>query len=444
MSNAPLEEYDIVACVLSFPDALDEVRGIINPADIANPSVRAIWHTIIDLDGKKRPFDASSLEQYLIDTGRERYLDVLRHIVIECPSTPVNIAMKAKIIRQRSIKRMLSMAGQRITELANESAAKDLAQVLGEAESILSDVVAGNLSDDIEVVDGVTLGRRVWDDLGYAMENKGISGMTTGIRSLDDLTDGLQKSSMVVVAGPPSMGKTAFAVNMMRAALDHCSKPCVMFSMEMPANDIGRRMLSSESKINYSKIRRGGVTDEEISAMLVGIRRIQNPMLKIVPAGMMTPARMRAVLKRIAREHGGISMAMVDYIQLMDADKSSPNNRTQELGIVSRELKRMAMEFEMPFLVLSQLTKDVEKAKRKPTNGDLRESGQIAQDADLIMMVHRQEKYDDTPKLENLGKAEIVVTKNRNGATGSVIIGFDGPTFRFYELAPDEYQEYAA
>ena len=191
-------------------------------------------------------------------------------------------------------------------------------------------------------------------------------------------------------------------------------------------------------------MRRGGVTDEEISAMLVGIRRIQNPMLKIVPARMMTPARMRAVLKRIAREHGGISMAMVDYIQLMDADKSSPNNRTQELGMVSRELKRMAMEFEMPFLVLSQLTKDVEQAKRKPTNGDLRESGQIAQDADLIMMVHRQEKYDDTPKQENLGKAEIVVTKNRNGATGSVIIGFDGPTFRFYELAPDEYQEYAA
>jgi replicative DNA helicase len=146
---------------------------------------------------------------------------------------------------------------------------------------------------------------------------------------------------------------------------------------------------------------------------------------------------MRGLLRRIVREHGGVSMAVVDYIQLMDANKANANNRNLELTAISRDIKRMAMDFNMPFIAISQLTKDVEKAKRKPTNGDLRESGAIAQDADLIMMVHRQEKYDDELQQENIGKAEIIITKNRNGACGSVPVGYDGPTFRFYEVRGD-------
>jgi replicative DNA helicase len=302
---------------------------------------------------------------------------------------------------------------------------------LSEADNIFGAATISQ-TDDVEILDGKKLMLECLDEFDNATSNQGIKGISTGIQTLDEQTDGLQKGEMIIVAAPPSMGKTTFAVNLLQNALRTAKHPVVMFSMEMPAKDIMRRMWSTESLVNYTDIRRGTAKDRAQDDLANAGVRLANPLLKIISKSPMTPSKIRAVLKRLKREYGGVHMAMVDYVQLMDCDKKC-GNRNEELTIISRELKRMAMEFSMPFIVLSQLTKTVETQKRKPTNGDLRESGALAQDADVIMMVHREEKYYED-KIEWHGKAEIIITKSRNGKTGTSLLGFDGARFRFYEI----------
>jgi len=438
MSDTTTIEQSIIHCVMNYLECLDDIKSILNADDFSSQRNRIVWKAITALNLQKKIFDHLSVEGFLTDSHQIDQvggIEYIRYLQFQCYASPDAAKHYAQQVRNMAVIRLLQDAGNRITELASNHMGRPINEILSEAESILSSVVAGNVSDGIEVVDGVHLMRKVTSDFDQASQNPGISGVTTGIPSLDTKTDGLQRGNMIVVAGPPSMGKTAFAVNLMQNALPKADLPIVIFSMEMPAVDIGRRMLSTESKIGYTGIKRGIATEDEATRIYLAASRLQNPLLKVCEDGGLNPSRMRAVLKRIAREHGGIGMAMVDYVQLMEADRLMPNNRNGELTAISRELKRMAMDFHMPFIVLSQLTKDVEKAKRRPTNGDLRETGALAQDADLIMMVHRQEKYDDQPKQENMGKAEILITKNRNGGTGAVLMGYDAQTLRFHELA---------
>lgn len=428
-------EMDILAAVMENPQAFDDVAGIIERDDFCNPTNRALWDAISTLAKHRRTFDAVSLSAHLDEIGRQNLAPNISIILKNASSTSARgvAVAKAQRIRQVSVIRQLAIAGNAISELAHEHSGRDINDLLSEAEGILSSVIMGNGTDEIPVVDGVTIMRDVCDEFERAMNNPGISGISTGLDILDNKTDGLQSGSMVIVAGPPSMGKTAFAVNLMQNALSAVKLPVVMFSMEMPAIDIARRMVSTQSRVSYGVIKRGIALSEDVSRIYHAASTLQNPLLKICDASMLTPAKMRSVLKRISREHGGIAMAMVDYVQLMEANRKN-TNRVTELSEISRELKRMAMDYKMPFVVLAQLTKDVEKQKRKPNNGDIRESGQLAQDADLIMFVHRQEKYDDGQNIENIGKAEIIIGKNRNGECGTVTVGYDGPTFRFYEI----------
>lgn len=427
-------ECDLIAIVMENPEALDDISTIIGRNDLSNPTNRLLWDAILSLSSLRRTYDYASLVHHLTESGRENLCAPLHQILSSGSSYAGSAVSKARRVRQVSLVRLLAQAGSRISELAAEHAGRDLTELLGEAESILSAVVHGNAADEAPIMDGVMLMRDVCSEFERAMDNPGISGISTGIRSLDERTDGLQPGNMIIIAGPPSMGKTAFAINLVQNALGSATLPIVVFSMEMPAVDIARRMVSTLSGTPYSMIKRGLAQGDDMDRIYTSASRLQNPLLKICDSSLLTPAKMRTILKRVAKEYGGVAMSMVDYVQLMDANRSN-NNRTAELTSISRDLKRMAMEFRMPLLVLSQLTKDVEKLKRKPNNGDIRETGQLAQDADLIMFVHRQERYDDEPKQENIGKAEIIVTKNRNDGCGAVHVGYDGPTFRFFELA---------
>jgi replicative DNA helicase len=241
---------------------------------------------------------------------------------------------------------------------------------------------------------------------------------------------------MIIVAGPASMGKTTFAMNLVQRAAETQKYPTVVFSMEMPFIDIIRRYASAQSRINYNEYRTGNFESRNYNKMSLGLKNIKdNHKLILCDNSSLNISLIRSVLKRVQREYGGVSCAMLDYVQMVDGLEKQGGNRNTELTIISRELKKIAREFEMPFIVLSQLSKDVEKAQRKPTNGDLRESGALAQDADVIMMVHRDEKYK--PDAENIGKASIIITKSRNGECGEVMTGFDGSTFTFYDLEAD-------
>lgn len=432
--ESPSAEQLVLASIIENNGLHDDIGGMLGADDFTVPEYRAVWGAITDLKNLHRAFDAVQVAEYLLDRGQSDAEAIVCGIIGGGHAGRAAVLSHAKRIREYTVLRNLIDASSRITELVEAHGGRNVNELLSEADGILSGVISGNLGNDLPLIDGVALMRLVYDDAARAAGNPGISGISTGLPSLDDRIDGLQPANMIVVAAPPSMGKTTFAMSLVQHAMRHTKHPVVVFSMEMPALDIGRRMVSSESRVHYAAIKRGSMTDEQASIMATAASRLQTKNLIVCDASGLTPARMRGLLRRIVREHGGVSMAVVDYIQLMDANKALSNNRNLELTAISRDIKRMAMDFNMPFIAISQLTKDVEKAKRKPTNGDLRESGAIAQDADLIMMVHRQEKYDDEMNQENMGKAEILITKNRNGACGSVLVGYDGPTFRFYEI----------
>jgi len=432
--ESPSAEQFILASIIETNALLDDVGGMLGADDFTVPEYRAVWGAINDLKRLSRPFDLVQVAGHLRDIGFPEPDALIAGIVNGGYGSRTAVIGHASRVREYSVLRNLIDASSRIAELVEGHAGRNVNELLSEADGILSGVISGNLGNDLPVVDGVELMRNVYDDFVRSASNPGISGISTGLPSLDDKIDGLQAASMVVVAAPPSMGKTTFAMALVQYAVQRTPYPIVVFSMEMPAIDIGRRMVSAESLLHYASIKRGTLSSEDSVKMTVAMRNMQTKNLIVCDASGLTPARMRGLLRRIVREHGGVSMAVVDYIQLMDANKGNPNNRNLELTGISRDIKRMAMDFNMPFIAISQLTKDVERAKRRPTNGDLRESGAIAQDADLIMMVHRQEKYEDNPTVEHIGKAEILITKNRNGACGAVPVGYDGATFRFYEL----------
>jgi len=432
--ESPSAEQLVLASIIEANGLLDDIASIVGYDDFTVPEYRAVWGAITDLKNLRRAFDAVQVAEHLLDRGQADAESIVGGIISGGHAGRAAAVSHAKRIREYTVLRNLIDASSRITDLVESHAGRNVNELLSEADGILSGVISGNLGNDLPVIDGIALMRQVFDDATRAASNPGISGISTGLPSLDDRIDGLQPASMIVVAAPPSMGKTTFAMSLVQYAMMRVRYPVVVFSMEMPSLDIGRRMVSAESRVHYAAIKRGSMTDEQASIMATAASRLQTKNLIVCDASGLTPARMRGLLRRIVREHGGASMAVVDYIQLMDANKTLSNNRNLELTAISRDIKRMAMDFNMPFIAISQLTKDVEKAKRKPTNGDLRESGAIAQDADLIMMVHRQEKYDDEMNQENIGKAEILITKNRNGPCGSVMVGYDGPTFRFYEM----------
>ena len=423
----------------------EDISGLLTEQDFYSPRHAVMFRGIAALSAIGKPADALTLLDWMtshgldMQAGGEAYLaELLRNT----PATIVNLKSYATRVHDLAIRRRLCIIGESIREMASDKA-KELTDLLSESDAMLSTLLAGRIGQGFRITGGVQLMRDVFNDAIRASDNPGISGITTGLSELDEKSDGLQKGNSIVVAAPPSMGKTAFAMSLVLAALPHVKHPIVVFSMEMPALDIGRRMAANVSRTSYTSIKRGFVFSEnggaDGSRMTQRMSVLQTENLIICDESGLTPAMMRAVLRGIAKRHGGVSMAVVDYIQLMDANKALPNNRNQELTAISRDIKRMAMDFNMPFVVISQLTKDVEKLKRRPTNGDLRESGAIAQDADMILMVHRQEKYEANPGHEHVGKAEIIITKNRNGECGTVHCGYDGATFRFYELGPESW-----
>jgi replicative DNA helicase len=423
----------------------EDVSGILTDADFYSPRHAVMYRAIASLHGIGQAVDPLTMLDWLISNhldllaGGEEYLcDLVRNT----PSNTHNLSPYARRVHDLAVRRRLHAIGETIRTIAADGT-RELPDLLSESDAMISALLAGRVGSGIRMTGGVQLMRDVFNDAIRASENPGISGITTGLSELDEKSDGLQKGNSIVVAAPPSMGKTAFAMSLVLAALPHVKHPIVVFSIEMPALNIGRRMVANVSRTSYTSIKRGFVFSEnggaDGSRMTQRMSVLQTENLIICDESGLTPAMMRAVLRGVAKRHGGVSMAVVDYIQLMDANKALPNNRNQELTAISRDIKRMAMDFNMPFVVISQLTKDVEKLKRRPTNGDLRESGAIAQDADMILMVHRQEKYEANPGHEHVGKAEIIITKNRNGECGTVHCGYDGSTFRFHELGPESW-----
>ena len=265
-----------------------------------------------------------------------------------------------------------------------------------------------------------------------------ITGLSTGFTDLDGMTSGLQPADLVIVAGRPSMGKTTFAMNLVENAAMISELPVIVFSLEMPAEQLMMRMLSSLGRIDQTRMRSGQLVQEDWDKLMSAVKMLKDRKLFIDDTGGISPTEMRSRVRRIAREHGGVALIMVDYLQLMQIPGFS-EGRTNEISEISRSLKAIAKEMNCPMVALSQLNRSLEqRPNKRPVNSDLRESGAIEQDADVISFVYRDEVYhEDSP---HKGIAEIIIGKQRNGPIGTCRLAFIGKFTRFEDLAPDAYQ----
>ncbi|MDR5612739.1 MAG: replicative DNA helicase, partial [Arsenophonus sp.] len=274
----------------------------------------------------------------------------------------------------------------------------------------------------------------------YQKPHDGVTGVSTGYQDLDRKTAGLQNSDLIIVAARPSMGKTTFAMNLCEHAAMIEEKPVLIFSLEMPANQIMMRMLASLSRVDQTRIRTGQLDDEDwarISSTMGLLMEKRN--MYIDDSAGLTPTEVRSRARRVYREHGGLSLIMIDYLQLMRVPSLS-DNRTLEIAEISRSLKSLAKELQVPVIALSQLNRSLEqRVDKKPVNSDLRESGSIEQDADLIMFIYRDEVYNDNSDLK--GVAEIIIGKQRNGPIGTVRLTFNGQWSRFDNYAGPIYHD---
>lgn len=406
---------------------------------------KAIFQTMEELMRNQTPIDLITLDQALKAKGISDSVGGFAYLADLSNNTPnaINILAYAEIVREKAILRELIAVGNRIAENSYSPKGKDIKMVLDEAEREVF-AIAEKRSSSTEGPQNVisvlesTIARI--DTLSKLENHSGVTGVTTGFVDLDKKTAGLQPSDLIIVAARPSMGKTTFAMNLCENAAMASDKPVLVFSLEMPAEQIMMRMIASLARVDQTKIRTGQNLDETEWSKIASVFGMfkQKNNLYIDDSSGLTPTELRSRARRVYRENGGLSMIMVDYLQLMRAPAFS-DNRTLEIAEISRSLKALAKELEVPVIALSQLNRTLEqRADKRPVNSDLRESGSIEQDADLIMFIYRDEVYNENS--EDKGVAEIIIGKQRNGPIGRVRLAFNGQFSRFDNLA--EQREY--
>ena len=439
-------EQAVLGSMLIDPETWDKVTELVTDTEFYNRSHQIIFKAILDLLANSNPVDLITVSEVLEkndqleDAGGFAYLGELAR---NTPSS-ANVTAYAKIIRERAITRELIGVANEIAEVGYNPEGRDSADILDMAESKVFEIAERRTGESegpqsIESVLGKTIDRLET----LIKTDKEVTGVTTGFQDLDKKTSGLQGSDLFIVAARPSMGKTTYAMNLVENALLATKRPCLVFSLEMPSESIVMRMLSSIGKIDQTRIRSGKLIDEDWPKLSAAVNMLKDLPLYIDDTAALTPQEMRARARKVYRENNNdLAMIMVDYLQLMRVSGPS-EGRTQEISEISRTLKIIAKEFNCPMIALSQLNRSLEqRPNKRPVNSDLRESGAIEQDADIIQFIYRDEVYnEDSP---DKGIAEIITGKHRNGPIGIDRLAFIGKYTRFENLAhgydgDDEY-----
>lgn len=418
--------------------AWDHVADRISEIDFYRPDHRAIYRVMADLVLQSKPLDIITVSESLErakDLDRVGGLSYLGGLAKNTP-TAANISAYADIVRERSILRRLAEVGGEIAESAFQPGGRLANDLLDEAErKVFSIAESGNHSSAGPQPIAEVLARTVdrIDTLFHS--HTPITGISSGFVDFDKMTSGMQASDLIIVAGRPSMGKTTFAMNMAEHAVMENDLPVLIFSMEMPAESLAMRMLASMGRIEQQRIRTGQLEDDDWPRLTSAISMMSSKKLLIDDSGALSPFEVRARARRVARAYGGLGMIVIDYLQLMRVPGNN-EHRASEISEISRSLKSLARELNVPVVVLSQLNRGLEqRPEKRPVMSDLRESGAIEQDADLIVFIYRDEVYhkDSNDK----GTAEIIIAKQRNGPIGTVRLTFLGHYSRFENYASD-------
>jgi replicative DNA helicase len=400
---------------------------------------RIIFGAIAGLAGAGKPCDVVTVAEALELNGELERVGGLPYIASLAEHTPsaANISAYADIVRGRSVLRQLIRAGANISGVAFNPEGRTSEELLDEAERIVFEIAEQNNRGragykSIKELLGSALDRI--DEL-FTKQNP-ITGVPTGWGDFDELTSGLQPADLIVIAGRPSMGKTSLALNIVEHAAIKDRHTVAVFSMEMPGEQLAMRLMSSLGHIDQHRMRTGKLTDDDWPRLTSAVQMLNDTKLFIDDTPALTPGELRARCRRIAREHG-LNLIVIDYMQLMQVT-GTKENRATEISEISRSMKALAKELHVPVIALSQLNRSLESRNdKRPVMSDLRESGAIEQDADVIVFIYRDEVYNQDS--DQKGIAEIIVAKQRNGPIGTVKLAFRGQFTRFDNLAYDDY-----
>lgn len=422
----------------------ERIAGKVQEGDFYRHDHRLIFRTIHHLSEHNQPLDVVTLSEHLNRAGQLTEAGGMAYLIDLAKNTPsaANIIAYADIVHERAVLRDLIGIGQDIAHSAYHPNGREPSELLDEAERKVFAIAERGMREGGPEPIKTILARTVdrIDQLFHS--DSSITGLSTGYIDLDKMTAGLQPGDLVIVAGRPSMGKTTFAMNIAEHAALNQSKPVLVFSLEMPGESLVMRLLSSMGRVEQTRLRNGKLTEDDwprfTSAVAILSERAN---LFIDDASGIGPTELRARARRLQREHGSIGLIVIDYLQLMTVP-GHKENRTAEISEISRSLKLLAKELETPIIALSQLNRSLENRpnNKRPIMSDLRESGAIEQDADVIAFVYRDEVYNkDT---QDKGIAEIIIGKQRNGPIGTVRLLFQGEFSRFENLASDSYEEF--
>ena len=436
-------EQSLIGGLLIDNAAWDRIGDVVRETDFYRDDHRRIFRHIGKLIQMGRPADVvtvyESIEQSneIDQTGGLGYLGEIANAT---PSA-ANIRRYAEIVRERAILRQLVTVGDEIAGNALNPAGRDVKTLLDEAEQRIFQIAeAGNRSNNGFVAIQPLLGEVVerMETLLARDSQSDITGVATGFADLDRMTSGLQPGDMIVVAGRPSMGKTAFALNIAEHVGVELRLPVAIFSLEMSGPQLATRFLSSVGRIDQSKLRTGRLTDDEWDRMTVALGKLHEAPIHIDETGAINSTDLRARARRLHRQFGKLGLIVIDYLQLMSSNRMG-ENRATEISEISRSIKALAKELQVPIIALSQLSRKVEeRTDKRPLMSDLRESGAIEQDADIIMMMYREEYYK--PDTQDKGTAEAIIGKHRNGPVGTVRLTFLGEYTKFENFASGSYR----
>ena len=439
-------EQSVLGGLLLHNQAWDRVVDILNTNDFYQASHRIIYDAIVTLLEHDKPADILTVKEQVIKTHSEESIGGFVYLAQIADNTPSvsNIEAYAKHVRELSVFRQLISIGREIADTAFQPKNIEVNELLDLSEKKIFEIAEQVIRNKQDVTNIKDIIKDVVNSVHEMQEKKGLKGTETGFSQLDKLTSGLQNGDLVIIAGRPSMGKTALSMNIVEHVAIHNSTPVAVFSLEMPTEQLVLRMISSFGRIDASKLRDGDMTEVDWNSFNHAVRAFEENTILLDETPSITPTEVRAKCRRLKRQYPDLGLVMVDYLQLMTVHGKA-ENRVQEISEISRSLKALAKEINVPVIAISQLNRGVESRTktgkgRMPQMADLRESGSIEQDADLIGFIYRDEQYHDDAYTnpEEVGKADLRIAKHRNGPTGNIKLAFIGQYARFEDLAYED------
>ena len=431
-------EQAVLGGLMLAPDAYDRVADLLVDGDFYRRDHQLIYRAIRELAEKNRPYDAVTLGEWFESMGQAELVAGGAYLIELASTTPsaANITAYAEIVRDKAVLRQLIEVGTTIVNDGFQPEGRETREILEEAEkNVLAIAEAGARGKaDFTAVNEAM--REAFDVLQTRYQNGGgVTGVPTGYTEFDEMTAGLQPTDLIILAARPAMGKTTLALNIAEYAAMKTKKAVAVFSMEMSASQLALRLISSVGRVNATRLRTGQLEDEDWSRVSSAIRLLRETKVFIDDEPALSPVKLAAKARRLNREHD-LGLIVIDYLQLRQVP-GNKENRATEISEISRSLKALAKELRVPVIALSQLNRSLEtRTDKRPVMADLRESGAIEQDADVIVFIYRDDYYNKENSPDK-GLAEVIIGKQRNGPTGSVKLKFFGEYTRFDNLSHD-------